>query len=94
MADNKKKLTAFEKENIDTLKKISEFKLGTEANIVSCIYKNPELLYDTKLTLKDFGVNIWRVYFCIASDIILQEEKKTLDDITVGLYLQKHDKLK
>lgn len=94
MADNKKSLTAFEKENIDTLKKISEFKLGAEANIVSCIYKNPELLYDTKLTLKDFGVNIWRVYFCIANDIILQEGKKTLDDITVGLYLQKHDKLK
>ena len=94
MAEKKNNLTAFEKENIDTLKKICEFKLGTEANIVSCIYKNPELIYDVNLTLKDFGVNIWRVYFCIASDLILQEEKKILDDVTVGLYLQKHSKLK
>ena len=61
---------------------------------MSCIFKNPELFYDANITLKDFGVNIWRVYFCIASDIILQEEKQTLDEITVGLYLQKHDKLR
>lgn len=94
MANKDKKQSIFEEERINTLKKISEFKLGTEANIVSCIYKNPELLYDANITLKDFGVNIWRVYFCIASDIILQEEKQTLDEITVGLYLQKHDKLK
>ncbi|WP_455717427.1 helicase, partial [Anaerosporobacter sp.] len=87
------KISAFEQEIIDTLKKISEFKEACEANIVSIIYKNPELLYETKLAIEDFSHNVWKVYFAIANDLVLVEEKKVLDDITVGLYLEKHLKL-
>ena len=91
---NKSKITAFEKEMIDTAQKIIDFKTPVEANVVSILYKTPDKLYDTNLTLEDFHENIWRVYFQIASDIILVEKKSVLDDITVGLYLEKHPKLK
>lgn len=87
------KLSPFEQELIETLKKISEYKEACEANIVSILYKNPELLYETQLELNEFSHNVWKVYFTIANDLVLVEEKKVLDDITVGLYLEKHSKL-
>ena len=88
------KLTAFEQELVETMKKVKEYKLSAEANIVSIIYKDPESLYNLDLKLEDFSNNIWRVYFNIASDLILKEKKPALDDITVGLYLEKHAKLR
>jgi len=91
---NKKELTPFEKETIETAKKILNYKLGAEANIVSILYKSPDLLYSINLTIDDFSNNIWKVYFEIAYNIIVVEKKNILDDITVGLYLDKHSKLK
>lgn len=91
---NEKKLTTFEEEQVATAKKIIEYKLACEANIVSILYKNPDEIYNVNLTLDDISNNIWRVYFQIAHDIILVEGKSTLDDITIGLYLEKHLKLK
>ncbi|MFA6667755.1 MAG: helicase, partial [Bacilli bacterium] len=58
------------------------------------MYKKPELLFECNLNLKEISNNIWRVYFQIASDIVLLENKNVLDEITVGLYLEKHSKLK
>lgn len=95
MADkNNKTLSPFEQEQINTAKKILEYALSCEANIVSIIYKSPEELYNTNLTLNDFFNNIWKVYFQIAYDLVIVEKKNVLDDITVGLYLEKHPKLK
>lgn len=91
---NKTKLSAFEQEQIEVAKKILEYKLACEANVVAILYKYPEEIYNNNLTLKDFSNNIWKVYFQIAHDIILLEKKNVLDDITVGLYLEKHPKLK
>jgi len=91
MAD--KKITPLEQEIIKTLEKINEFKQACEANIVAIIYKDPNKLYDLDLKLEDFSNNIWRVYFQIASDLVLLENKQVLDDITIGLYLEKHPKL-
>ena len=91
---NKSKLTAFEKEVIDTAKQVLEYKLAAEANIAAILYKNPEDLYNVSLSLNDFSENTWRVFFQIAHDIILVEKKNVLDDITVGFYLEKHPKLK
>src|SRR5690554_1692810 len=88
-----KKLYSFEKEQLETLKKIGEYKQASEANIVAILYKDPEKLYDSNLELDDFSHNTWRVYFQIASDLVLLEEKSVLDDITIGLYLEKHPKL-
>lgn len=87
------KLTPFEEEVIITLKKINEFKEACEANIVAILYKKPSGLYESNLKLDDFSNNIWRVYFQIASDIVLLEGKNVLDDVTIGLYLEKHLKL-
>lgn len=87
------KLTPLELEKIETLKKINEYKEACEANIVSILYKVPENIFDSDLKLDDFSNNIWKVYWQIAYDIIVLEEKHILDEITVGLYLEKHLKL-
>ena len=96
MAEKNKngKLTPFQQEQIDVAKKIVEYKLSTEANVVSIIYKSPEILYGESLDLELFSNNIWKVYYSIATAIILQEKKNTLDEVTIGLYLEKHPKLK
>ena len=94
MAEKNKKITPFEQELADTAKKIMEYKINCEANVVSIIYKSPEELYNYKLTLNDFFENVWKVYFQIAHDIVLVEKKNVLDDITIGMYLEKHPKLK
>ena len=87
------KLTPFEEELITVLKKINEFKEACEANIVAILYKKPEAFYELDLKLDDFSNNIWKVYYSIANDLITLEDKKVLDEITVGLYLEKHLKL-
>jgi replicative DNA helicase len=93
---NKKeiRLTPFEQELVETMKKVKSFKLAAEANIVSIIYAFPDTLHNFELKLSDFSNNIWRVYFNIANDVIIKEKKQVLDDVTVGLYLEKHPKLK
>ena len=91
---NKTKLTAFEEEMASVSKKVMEYKLGAEANVVAILYKKPEEFYNVNLKLDDFSNNTWRVYFQIAYDIVLIERKNVLDEITVGLYLEKHSKLK
>ena len=87
------KLTPWEEELLKNLKSIKEYKEACEANIVGIIYKNPELLKNTNLDTSDFSNNCWRVYFEIAKELIVTEQKQTLDDVTVGLYLSKHKKL-
>ena len=90
----KKKLTPYQEEKLKCAKQVKEYKVACEANIVSIFYKIPELMYDYQLKLEDFSENTWRVYWQIAYDIIVKEKKSVLDDITVGLYLEKHSKLK
>lgn len=94
MAEKNHKITPFEQEMIDTAKQVMEYKMAAEANVVAILYKAPDEIYNTNLTLDDFSVNTWKVYFQIAHDIIIVEKKNSLDDITVGLYLEKHPKLK
>ena len=50
-----KKLSAFEEELIETVKKINEYKEACEANIVSILYKNPDSIYETNLSLECFS---------------------------------------
>lgn len=94
MAEKNRKITPFEQEQIDTAKIILDYKLNCEANVVSILYKSPDELYNYNLTLNEFHNNVWKVYFQIAYDIVLIEKKSVLDDITVGLYLEKHPKLR
>lgn len=90
----KNKITPFQQELIDTAKLILEYKTDAESNIAAIFYKEPDELYNTNLSVEEFGNNIWRVYFEIAYGIIIEGKKKSLDDITVGMYLDQHKKLK
>lgn len=94
MADKKQKLTPFQQEQIDTAQKILEYKLASEANVVSILYQLPDLLYDISLNLDDFSNNVWKVFFTIINELVLTERKNVIDDVTVGLYLEKHPKLR
>lgn len=96
MAEDKssKKLTPYQEELLKAVKTVKEYKLACEANIVSIYYKKPDLMYDFELKLEDFTENTWRVYWQIAYDIVIKEHKPILDDVTIGLYLEKHNKLK
>ncbi|MFA6830613.1 MAG: helicase, partial [Bacilli bacterium] len=96
MADKSgnKKLSPYQEEVLRCAKEVKEYKVIAEANIVAILFKQPELIYDYQLQLEDFTENTWRVYWQIANDIILVEKKSVLDDMTVGLYLEKHPKLK
>ena len=87
------KLTPYQKEQIEVLKKINEFKEACEANVVGIIYKEPDLLRENHIELTEFTNNCWKVYFEIAKEIIITEKKNVLDEITVGLFLSKHKKL-
>lgn len=89
----KKEITPFQQEMLKAAKKINEYKLVCEANIVSIIYKESNVLFDYDLKLEDFTNNTWKVYFAIANGIVKKEHKEVLDEMTVGLYLQKHEKL-
>ena len=86
--------TAWEKACEKVNNKIAENSLSSEANVCAILWKNPELYrtYDN-VSLQDFQSNIWKVYFEIGRQIILDEQKNTLDELTVGFYLQKHSKL-
>lgn len=89
------KLTPLEEENLKATKLIMTYKLACEANIVSILWSVPELYYTyDKLNIKLFNQNVWKVYFQIGHDLVIKERKQVLDEITVGLYLEKHLKLK
>ena len=91
---NKTKPTAFEQEMISTAKKVLDFKVAAEANVVSILYKAPDKLFDSNLVLEDFSENVWKVYYQIIHDIVLIERKNAVDDVTIGIFLEKHPKLK
>ena len=95
MAKKKNTITPFEQELLKAIKKVKEYKSSCEANIVSILWKKTDMYYmHDNLKLESFTENVWKVYWQIGHDIIIKEKKKTLDDITVGLYLEKHLKLK
>lgn len=91
---NRKKLTPFEKEKHDTIAELIEKKKAMEANVVGLIYKKPELLYETNLTTDDFHDNVWRVYYEIIYNLVIKEKKNVINDVVVGVYLEKHEKLR
>ena len=93
MANVKNKKSSWEIECEKTEKKINDITLGIEANIVATLYAKPELLYQYDFTLTDFNSNVWRVYWAIINELIVNEKKNEIDELVVGFYLQKHTKL-
>jgi replicative DNA helicase len=89
-----KKLTPYQTELVETIKKIKEFKLAVEANVVSILWADKDLYFTyNNLKLSDFSNNVWKVFFQIGYDVVVKE-KKILDEITINFYLEKHEKLK
>jgi len=91
---NKIVMTPYQQEMLKALTKVKEYKKPIEANIIGCMFKNSELYYDCELTLDHFSHNEWKVYFAIIKNLVEVEKKEVLDEITVGLFLEKHDKLR
>lgn len=78
----------------ECVKKISELREIAELNIVASLFIEPNLYFEhDELTLDTFTLNKSKVFFQIGYDIVVKEQK-TLEPITVDLYLQKHLKLK
>lgn len=85
--------SVFEKICKLTEEKILEYKLACEANVVSILYKYPDLFEESELTINDFDINCWKVFFETARLICEKEEKNVIDEVTFGLFLEKHKKL-
>lgn len=94
MAKNKEKSKSTDKELV-LIKQIKDFKRICEANIVSILWKDTEMYYTyDNLNLESFMHNEWKVYWQIGYDIVIKENKPSLDATTVGLYLEKHPNLR
>ena len=77
----------------ECVKKIGELREIAELNIVTSLWKSPQLYltYD-ELTIDSFALNKSKVFYEIGKDITVKEGKQ-LDELTVDLYLEKHSKL-
>lgn len=90
-----KENVSFQEELKKTIDKILEYKTQAEANIVGSFWKDPSTLFDyDEIATLDFDNNQWRVLYEIIYKIVIEEDKKSVDDVTVGFYLEKHSGLK
>lgn len=95
LSDKLKSNLSFQEELNNTLKTIISYKTQTEANIVSTFWKCPDLIFDyDEISTSDFDNNKWRVFYEILYQLVVSEDKKNIDDVTVGFYLEKHLALK
>lgn len=89
-----KNVNAFQQEASRVIDEIKEYRKTSEGYVIGIIYKNPKVLNGIGLTANDFMNESYRTYFVIADALINNEGKKSLDNMTVGLYVEKHPKLK
>lgn len=83
------------KQEIESLLKVRDYRRMCESNIVTSLWKNPDLYYTyDNLDVKNFIHKEWKTFFAIGQDLILRENKKTLDVVTVNMYLEKREELK
>lgn len=74
--------------------KVLQYKKNCELSILGALYKNIENLYHHDLKLKNFETNVCKIYYTIINQIIIKEKKQEIDDITIGVFLEKFPKLK
>ena len=54
----------YNKLELEAVKKVNDYKLICESNIVATLWKNKDLYYDyDKIKLEDFSHNEWKVFF-------------------------------
>lgn len=88
------KLTEYQKEKqkeIEAIELIKSYKEPAEANVIGCIYHNPEILLSEKIKWEDFTYNHWKVYFTIASELL--NEQKSFSEDNIEFYLNQHPNL-
>ena len=91
---NKKKKTAVQEQKETIVKKVLQYKLGSEASVVAMMFEDPNLLKESNLTENDFHTEWWKVYFRILTGIVITEEKECASEVDIGLYLNKHPEQK
>lgn len=65
-----------------------------EGRLISCMWKNPDLFFETDLDISDFLHNEWRTVFVIGRDLVRKDGAKILQDPqAIESYLAKHKKL-
>ena len=81
--------------NKTVVEEIGKYKDLVEGKIIGGFWKQPELLLDySDIKLEDFLYNKWRVYYQIIYDLYIVEQRQVIDEVVVGIYLEKHLKLK
>lgn len=76
------------------LERVKTYRNNAEANVALSIFKDPNLIHSATLTLDDFASAKWKLCFAIAHTILIKEGKASLDEVTVGFFLEQHPKMK
>lgn len=90
MSENAK-MTEQDKKN-EFRKMLVEEKKTSESYVTLSIYKSTELYEDTNLTIEEFDNIEWKFFYSIAKKLI-DDDKKVLDDIVVGLKVSENEQL-
>jgi len=78
---------------IITKEDIREKTKPIEANIIGCLWHNPELfLFYTDFSKDDFKNDIWKFYFTLGKKMASKDIKK-IDEVAVEIFLNSKDKL-
>lgn len=80
-----KKISEVEK---NAIKKVFEYKLIAESNIVAIVWKNPDLYHTCDIKSDMFSSRDWRLYWEVGKEIIIDAKKGSLDDVTVAMHLK------
>ena len=75
-------------------KKLVEEKNVAESYVVMCLYKEPELVFDTKLGVDDVHNETWKFFFSIAQKLVKNDKRRVLDEVTLGLFINTNNALK
>lgn len=74
------------------LHKIKEISKPVEANIIGCLWKEPNLYYDySDLHKKMFHNSVWRFFFTIGSKIV-NKGITEIDEVAIEMYLKDYNK--
>ena len=86
----------------DAKRKVVALKNSSEANIIGCIYKDPDLLLQLKTgynrnndidTDGYFSNQSWRVYYQIAFDLYTKRNQTVFTQDNIRFYLEEHENL-
>lgn len=85
-------IAELQKQKSDFRKMLIETKKTAEMYVVLSIYKSSELYHDSDLKVEDFDNIEWKYFYSIAKRLI-DDGKKVIDDIVVGLKVSENEQL-